>query len=78
MPSDSSPLVPGSSPLDGKGEEPTAERQELSAISARVAGKGKVRREEMESVVLQLCGGRYLTLAELSDLLVDSLSRCAT
>jgi ATP-dependent DNA helicase RecG len=70
MPSDSSPLVPSSSPLDGKGEEPTAERQELKAISARVAGKGKVPRQEMEAVILQLCGGRYLSLAELSALLV--------
>jgi hypothetical protein len=43
--------VPGSSPLDGKGEEPTAEKQELKAISARAAGKGKVPREEMEAVV---------------------------
>ena len=62
--------MPGSSPLDGKRGEPTAERQELKAISARVAGKGKVPREEMEAVVLELCHGRYLSLAELSALLI--------
>ena len=73
---DSSPLPGSSSPLDPKGgesepqgEDLDAKRGELKAISARVAGKGKVAPAEMRAVILELCSGRYLSLTDLAGLL---------
>ncbi len=69
LPQDSSPLASDSSPSGSKGEEMPTKGEEWKAAAARVAGKGKAPKEEMEATVLQLCRGRYQTLAELSVLL---------
>lgn len=69
LPGNSPPLMHKGEEFGTKGEELAAEGQELKAISARVAGKGKVPREEMEAVILALCAGRYLSLGELAGLL---------
>jgi ATP-dependent DNA helicase RecG len=59
---DSSPLAGESSPLPPKGEE-------WKAAAIRVAARGKVSKTEMQAVILELCRGRFLTLAELAALL---------
>jgi hypothetical protein len=45
------------------------EEEEWKAVAAKVAGKGKVSKTEMEAVILELCRERYLTLTELASLL---------
>ena len=66
---DSIPLNADSIPLSAKSMESPAKGEEWKAAAARVAGKGKVSREEMEAAILQLCDGRFLTLAQLAALL---------
>lgn len=58
----SSPLTADSSPLPPKGED-------WQATAARVASKGKVPKNEMQAVILELCRNRFLTVSELASLL---------
>ena len=60
---DSAGLNPGSTALVAK------EEKELKVIAARVAGKGKVSKNVMEATILELCRGRFLTVAQLAALL---------
>ena len=69
LPGNSSPLPADSSPLSTEGEESPPIGEEWKAAAVKVAGKGKVSREEMEAAVLELCRGRHLTLTELAQLL---------
>ncbi|MEQ1653133.1 MAG: ATP-binding protein [Hyphomicrobium sp.] len=46
-----------------------AKGEEWKAAAARVSGKGKVPKQVMEEAILELCRGRFLTLAELAALL---------
>jgi len=62
LPGNSSALGPDSSLLPSKGEE-------WKAAAAKIAGKGKVSKEEMEAAILELCQGRFLTLTELASFL---------
>jgi ATP-dependent DNA helicase RecG len=66
---DSSPLSENSTPLTVSSSPLKSERAEWKAAAATIAAKGKVPREEMESAILGLCKGRYLSLAELATLL---------
>ena len=69
MPGSSSPLDTKGGESEPQGEDLDAKRGELKAISARVAGKGKVAPAEMRAVILELCSGRYLSLTDLAGLL---------
>jgi ATP-dependent DNA helicase RecG len=61
---DATPSVSGATPSVSP-----PETEAWKAAAARVAGKGRVTIDEMQAVILELCRGRYLTLAELAALL---------
>ena len=74
--SDSTALVPNSTGLpasstglqdDSTGSLPKGEQ--WKAAATRVSGKGKVPKTLMETTILELCKGRFLTLVELANLL---------
>jgi ATP-dependent DNA helicase RecG len=67
--SDSSALPEYSSALMTDSSVLSPKEEEWKAAAAKVAGKGKVSRAEMEGVILELCRGRYLTLTDLATLL---------
>jgi ATP-dependent DNA helicase RecG len=69
LPADSSLLAGNSSPLSSKGQDSLPKGEEWKAAASRVAGKGKVSKDVMEAVILELCSGRFLTLEELASLL---------
>jgi ATP-dependent DNA helicase RecG len=66
---DSSRLPGDSSHLDPKGEEFGRQWEELTALAAPVAKTGKAPATTIRATLLTLCAGRYLTLAQLAELL---------
>jgi ATP-dependent DNA helicase RecG len=71
LPGNSTGLQPDSLGLDAKATE-------LKSIADRVSGKGKVPKAVMETTILELCQGRFLTLAELASLLDRSAPNLRT
>ncbi len=69
---DSTGLPADSSGLAGDSSALTPKEEEWKAAAGRVAGKGKVPKAVMETVIIKLCQGRFLTPAELAALLFRS------
>lgn len=65
----SSPLTIKREELASKGEESRDKTEELRALAASVAVKGKVPVDEMRRTIQELCKGRYLGLQALAELL---------
>jgi ATP-dependent DNA helicase RecG len=65
----SSPLAASSSPFAASSSPLAAKMEELRAIAAPVAGKGRASQDEMRQVICELCRHQSLTLANLADLL---------
>lgn len=78
LPTDSTGLQGDSAGLKPDSTGSDTKAGELKAVAARVAGKGKVPKAVMEATILELCQGRFLTLAELATLLDRSAPNLRT